>query len=143
MLDTNVYIAEAAGSLPSAVEALLDRALHFHCTVCLAELAIGIANGDPSDDRWIATRDHYAEVIGAIPDTRVLTPDRDTWLDAGVIAGTLARTQRLQPHQRRAAFNDALIFLTAARRGLPVLTSNRRDFDLLQQLAPEGLFYLF
>jgi hypothetical protein len=53
----------------------------------------------------------------------------------------LARTQGFQPHQRKEMLNDALIFLTAARAGLPLLTSNRADFDLLQQLAPEGRFY--
>ena len=29
---------------------------------------------------------------------------------------------------------------TRARAGLPVLTANRDEFDLLQQLAPEGRF---
>ncbi|MEL6062021.1 MULTISPECIES: hypothetical protein [unclassified Methylobacterium] len=38
---------------------------------------------------------------------------------------------------------DALIFLTATRAGLPVLTANRDDFDLIQQLAPEGRFVLY
>jgi hypothetical protein len=28
------------------------------------------------------------------------------------------------------------------KQGLPVLTDNRRDFDLLQQLVPSGRFYL-
>ena len=57
-----------------------------------------------------------------------------------MVAGTLARTQGYQPHQRKACLNDALIFLTAAKAGLPVLTSNRDEFDLIQQLAPEGRF---
>ena len=39
--------------------------------------------------------------------------------------------------------NDALIFLTAAKAGLPVLTSNRRDFDLLQQIIPTGRFIVY
>jgi hypothetical protein len=33
-----------------------------------------------------------------------------------------------------------LIFLTAAKAGLPVLTANRTGFDLIRQLAPEGQF---
>jgi hypothetical protein len=33
---------------------------------------------------------------------------------------------------------DALIFLTAAKAGLPVLTANRDEFDLIQPLAPHG-----
>lgn len=143
VLDTNVYIADAAGLLPQAVEALLDRALLFHCSVCLTELAIGISAGDPSQRRWTTARDHYAEVMKAIPETRILTPDRAAWLDAGVLAGILARTQGLQTHQRKELLNDALIFLTATRSGFPLLTSNARDFDLIQQLAPEGLFFIY
>ena len=139
--DTNVYIAVAAGAFPSEVAKLLDRSLLFHCSVCLAELATGVANGDPAHPRWSATRDHYAVVMRAIPEQRVLTPGSETWIDAGILSGTLARTQGFQSHQRKELLNDALILLTASRAGLPVLTSNRDEFDLLQQLAPETRFY--
>lgn len=77
----------------------------------------------------------------AIPEQRVLTPGSETWIDAGILSGTLARTQGFQSHQRKELLNDALILLTASRAGLPVLTSNRDEFDLLQQLAPETRFY--
>jgi predicted nucleic acid-binding protein len=138
--DTNVYINDAGGNLPPAVEALRDRTLLFHCSVCLAELAVGVANADPRHPSWAATRDHYGGLIASIPSTRLLVPDAQTWAEAGLLAGTLARTQGLQRHQRKEALNDALILLTAARAGLAVLTANRDDFDLLQQLAPEGRF---
>jgi len=138
--DTNVYIGEATGGLPAEVEALIDRALLFHCAVCIGELTTGVANGDPAHPRWTATRDHYGELIAAIPSSRLLTPDPDVWADAGIVAGTLARTQGYQPHQRKESLNDALIFLTAAKAGLPVLTANRDEFDLIQQLVPDGRF---
>lgn len=99
-----------------------------------------MANGDPSHPRWAATRNHYVELIAAIPASRLLTPDPDVWADAGIVAGTLAMTQGYQPHQRKESLNDALIFLTAAKTGLPVLTANRDEFDLIQQLVPEGRF---
>jgi predicted nucleic acid-binding protein len=140
VLDTNVYINDAGGNLPAAVETLLDRALLFHCSVCLAELAVGVANGDPRHKGWAATRDHYGGLIASVPSTRLLVPDAATWAEAGLMAGTLARTQGLQRHQRKECLNDALILLTAARAGLAVLTANRDEFDLLQQLAPEGRF---
>lgn len=85
-------------------------------------------------------RDHYEGLIEAVPSTRLLTPDRHIWNDAGMLAGILARTQGLQRHQRKEYLNDALILLTAAKAGLPVLTADRVGFDLLQQLAPEGRF---
>ncbi len=138
--DTNVYINDAAANLPADVEALLDRTLLFHCSVCIAELATGVANRNPAHPRWAATRDHYGALIATIPLSRLLTPDPDVWADAGVIAGTLARTQGFQPHQRKECLNDALIFLTAAKAGIAVLTANRDEFDLIQQIAPEGRF---
>ena len=85
-------------------------------------------------------QNHYAELFMDIPASRLVTPDAQVWADAGVIAGTLSRTQRFQPHQRKECLNDALIFLTAAKVGIPVLTANREEFDLIQQLAPEGYF---
>jgi len=48
------------------------------------------------------------------------------------------RTQGFATAQLKACLNDALIYLTAAKAGLPVLTGDRRDFDLIPQLAPEG-----
>ena len=140
VLDTNVYINRAAGRLVDSLRDLIDQALLFHCSVALAELAVGVANADPSRPGWPALRDHYVELLAAIPTSRLLDPDADVWADAGIIAGTLSRTQGFQPHQRKACLNDALIFLTAAKAGVPVLTANRDEFDFIQQLAPEGRF---
>ena len=143
LVDTNVYIAEASGTLSDEAAAVLGRSLLFHCSVCLAEIATGIGNANPSHSLWTVSRDHYAGLIGSMPTARILTPDDAIWVDAGILAGMLARTQGLQRHQRKEALNDALILLTAARHGLPVLTSDRDDFDLLQQLAPETTFYWY
>jgi predicted nucleic acid-binding protein len=143
LLDTNVYISRAAGRLPAPLSAVIDQSLLFHCSVALAELAVGVANADPTRPGWPALRDHYIELFAAIPASRLVTPDAQVWTDAGVIAGTLARTQRFQAHQRQECLNDALIFLTATKAGIPVLTTNRDEFDLIQQLAPTGQFVHF
>ncbi|NYZ14744.1 type II toxin-antitoxin system VapC family toxin [Azospirillum sp. RWY-5-1] len=141
--DTNVYINAAAGRLPAEIRDFVDRCLLFHCSVCLAELAVGIASRSPDSPDWHRVRDHYRDLIDSIPGHRILTPTNLTWNEAGVIAGTLARTQGLQPQQRKDLMNDALIHLMAARAGLPVLTSNRGDFDLIQQMAACGEFFLY
>jgi len=60
--------------------------------------------------------------------------------DAGLVAGTLARLQGYHRDQRKECFNDALILLSAAKTGLPVLTADRSDFDLVQQFVPESQF---
>jgi len=138
--DTNIYIMSAAGSLPDTVRLLLERSLLFHCSVCLTELATGIANFDPARSDWRAVKDHYATLFDAIPDSRILTPDHQLWIEAGVIAGTLARIQSFRKEQRKECLNDALIYLTAGKAGIPVLTANRDEFDLIQQLAPDGRF---
>lgn len=140
LLDTNIYINHAAGRLAPGVRDAIDRALLFHCSVALAELACGVANANPSRPGWLAMQDHYTELFACIPSSRLVTPDAQVWTDAGVIAGTLARAQGFQPHQRKECLNDALIFLTAAKIGIPVLTANRDEFELIQQLAPEGQF---
>ena len=121
----------------------MARGLLFHCSVCVAELSTGVANADPTRPDWKAICDHYVGLIASIPPTRLLTPDPDIWTEAGVIAGTLARTQNYQRHQRKEALNDTLIFLTAAKAGLPVLTANRHEFDLIQQVASYGRFILY
>jgi predicted nucleic acid-binding protein len=143
LADTNVYINNVAGRLPASVEALLTRSILFHCSVCVGEIAAGVANGDPAHKAWKATRDVYAEILNAIPANRLLTPDCGVWADAGVIAGTLALTQNFQPHQRKEMLNDALIRLTAAKIGLAVLTSDRDHYDLIQQLCPEARFVYY
>jgi len=141
--DTTVYIHAAAGRLPPAAREIQRRGLSWHCSVCLGELATGVGAHDPRRPDWTATRDYFTGLFDAIPETRVLTPDAETWIDASMVSGVLARTQGLQRDQRKDPLNDALILLTAARRGLPVLTANRGEFDLLQQLAPEGRFIFY
>lgn len=50
--DTNLYIHDAAGRLPAVVESLLDRAILFHCSVCIGEIATGIGHADPAHAGW-------------------------------------------------------------------------------------------
>jgi predicted nucleic acid-binding protein len=141
--DTNVCIRNMAGTLPADIEVLLDNALQWHCSVCIAEITAGIAHYDPAASNWRRVRQQYGILLRSIPDTRLVVPDAETWHLAGAIAGTLARTQGFQPHQRKECLNDALIYLTAAKRGLPVVTANRVEFDLIQQIAPGGTFLHF
>jgi predicted nucleic acid-binding protein len=143
ILDTNVYIENAGGTLPLAATNLLDRCLQFHSTVCLGEIAIGVAAYHPSALHYARVRDYYERLLEKIPDNRILMPDSDIWIEAGLVAGTLARTQTLQASQRKELLNDALLYLTAAKIGLPVLTENKADFDLIQQIVGRGQFIYY
>jgi hypothetical protein len=69
---------------------------------------------------------------------RTLVPDGAAYVEAGIITGTLVRTQSLGRPERRKLLLDVLLFLTARRSGYPVLTANTNDFDLIQQLVPSG-----
>jgi predicted nucleic acid-binding protein len=120
----------------------LELVLQHHCTVCLGEIAVGLANRDVTAATWPSERSYWEALFNKLPASRTHTPDAETWSAAGLLAGILARLQGSQPHQRKDALNDALIYLTALKQGLPVLTDNRRDFDLLHQLVPSGRFYL-
>ena len=142
MLDTGVYIFAAAGTLTGKRRDRLELVLQHHCTVCLGEIAVGLANRDVAAATWPAERMYWQELFDRLRKNRTHTPDAETWAAAGILAGTLARVQRYQPHQRKDLLNDALIYLTALKRSLPVLTDNRKDFDLLQQLVPPGRFFL-
>lgn len=62
-----------------------------------------------------------------------MTPDEEIWAEAGLIAGTRARIQDFQPHQRKECLNDALIYLTAAKAGWRRWRAIRGEFDLIQQ----------
>jgi hypothetical protein len=143
LLDTNVYIYDAGGRLPTDAEAVVDQCISFHSSVCIAELTTGIGNADPTHPNWRAKRDHYFELIATIPDHRLMVPDGEIWAEAGLIAGTLSRIQGFQPHQRKECLNDALIYLSAAKAGVSVLTANRDEFDLIQQVAGRGRFVYF
>jgi predicted nucleic acid-binding protein len=143
LLDTTVYIDELQGKLPSHVElALLSTSL-WHSTVTEGELSAlaGLLNPDHPDSGTA-----IEQVIGSVerrPSHRIVNPDREVWREAGIMAGLLARLQRYGKSEQRKALNDALIFLSAAKAGLTVLTRNVRDFDLLMQLIPHGraVFY--
>jgi hypothetical protein len=133
---------DAASMLPQAATIIVDQGMMFHCSACLAELSVGLGNCAPRASEWRAVADHYADMFASIPADRLLVPDAQTWTEAGTVAGVLARTQGFQKQHLGGLLNDALVYLCTAKHGLPVLTSNKADFDLLQQIAPGGSFIL-
>ena len=141
MPDTNIYIMDAAGMLPQAAETLLNQGLMFHCSICLAEISVGVGKYAPKASDWQRTADHYAGLFASIPASRLLVPDAETSADAGMVAGHSWLERRgFQKRHSRELLNDAMIYLCAANKGLPVLTDNKADFDLLQQSLPGGRF---
>ncbi len=138
VLDTCVYLDAGKGKLPRGAQRLLAGASLFHCSVCLAEMAYAFGRLDPKHPDTGETLDYLREVLGRVRVDRTLAPDGGAYVEAGVLTGTLVRTQTLGAPERRRLLLDVLVFLTARQCGYPVLTANTRDFDLIQQLAPSG-----
>jgi hypothetical protein len=57
LLDTNIYIFAAAGTLAARNWDKLALVLQHHCTVCLGEIAVGLANRDVTAATWPSERE--------------------------------------------------------------------------------------
>lgn len=143
LLDTTVYIDQLQGKLPRDVEISLRAGSLWHSSVTECELAALAGLLDPARPGSAQAVEEVLASIARRPAHRVVNPDREIWRDAGILAGLLARLQQYGKAEQRRALNDALIFLSAAKSGLTVLTRNISDYDLLLQLASGGsaLFY--
>ena len=138
MIDTCVYIDAARGKMPAEVTAFVATSQIHHCSVCLGELAFALGRLDPQDARSQEQAGFIADVIMHVPGHRVAEPDDEAFIEAGMAAGILARTQNYTHDGRRKLLSDALAFMTARKRGLVLLTANIVDFDLLSQLRSDA-----
>jgi predicted nucleic acid-binding protein len=138
-----VYIDALQGRLPRDVELAIRSTHLWHSTVTESELSALSGILDPSHPDTRKAIDQAFASIEQRPAHRILNPDREIWREAGILAGLLARLQSYGKSEQRKALNDALIFLSATKAGLAVLTRNILEFDLLMQLFPAGkvLFY--
>ena len=143
LLDTTVYIDALQDRLPDDMEIALRTGSLWHSSVTEAELAALAGILDPAHPETASVIAKVAASIELRPAHRILTPDREAWREAGILAGLLARLQHYGKNERRKALNEALIFLSAASNGCVVLTRNVSDFDLLMQLDARGqaVFY--
>jgi predicted nucleic acid-binding protein len=143
LLDTTVYIDALQGKLPDDMEVALRIGSLWHCSVTEAELAALAGLLHPAHPDTASVIAQVGASIDLRQEHRILTPDRETWREAGILAGLLARLQGYGKSERRKTLNDALIFLTASKNGCVVLTRNVADFDLLMQLDAKGqaVFY--
>jgi predicted nucleic acid-binding protein len=142
LYDTTVYIDILQDRFPQEGEIVLRAADAWHSTVT-EELVAPCGFLDPGHPETALTVKRILETIEKRPVHRTIAPDREAWIEAGVLCGVLARLQGYGRMERRRMMNDALLFATARNNGLTLLTRNVSDFDLLQQLDPSVsiLFY--
>lgn len=143
LLDTSVYIDVLQGRTTAEVDALLRLRTINHLAVCVAELTHCFGRLEPRHPGTAAILRMVSETVAAIPPYRLETANETVVIEAGILAGLLFRLSGLQPGREVAAMNDATVYLHAMANGLTVLTRNSRDFDVLNQILPEGrvLFY--
>ena len=143
LYDTTVYIDILQDRFAQEGEIVLRAADAWHSTVTEAELVGACGFLHPGHPETAFAIKRILETIEKRPAHRTIAPDREAWIEAGVLCGVLARLQGYSRMERRRLMNDALLFATARKSGLTLLTRNISDFDLLQQLDPSVsvLFY--
>jgi predicted nucleic acid-binding protein len=143
LLDTCVYIDVLQGRTPVAVDALLHVRTLSHLSVCVAELAHAFGRLDTRHPDTETTLDELTRTVAGIAPHRLAAARAEIVITAGILAGLLFRLGGLQSGQEVATMNDATLYLHALANGQIVLTRNVRDFDLMNQILPDGqvLFY--
>ena len=143
LLDTSVYIDVLQGRTPVEVDTLLQIRTLNHLSVCVAELVHAFGRLDPRHAGTEATLKELTKTVADIPPHRLHAARADVVIAAGILAGLLFRLGGLQTGQEVAAMNDATLYLHGLANGHAVLTRNVRDFDLMNQIIPDGqvLFY--
>jgi predicted nucleic acid-binding protein len=143
LLDTTVYTDDFQNKLPTHLDPVVLAGTVWHSSVTACELSVIAGLLDPKHPNSAAIVEKVIASIEKRSHLRTINPDPDTWIEAGILAGLLARLQQYGKQEQRRVLNDALIFLSASKAGLTVLTRNAVDYDLLMQLAPQGqaVFY--
>jgi predicted nucleic acid-binding protein len=91
-------------------------------SVVLAELWRGAQT--PADHKFLSAlaRNHP-----------ILTPTQNNWLESGEILAEIRSDQGFEPHKLRDLHFDVLIALTARSHGARLITTNRKDFELISR----------
>ena len=137
LLDTCVYLDGGRRKLPPEMGRLLLAPV-FHSALSVAELSYALGRLDPADPRTRRDLPFIRDTLARIREDRTVAPDGTVYAAAGVLWGTLTRTQSLAEADRRKLLVDCLIFLTARKSGLRLLTANAGHYDLMHQVVPDA-----
>jgi len=143
LLDTCVYLHVLRGKTPQKVDSLLETRLLFHSATAIGELTYRFGARVAGNLREKAAREKLAVAIRRIPGHRVVAPTVAIWGEAGILAGLRARLGGFTQLANQSMLNDALLFLQALAIGAIVLTENAGDYDIFEQIHPNGraLYY--
>jgi predicted nucleic acid-binding protein len=88
-------------------------------------------------DLWRgATTRSERRIVEALERTHpALTPTYSNWMESGRVLAKMRAARGMAPHQLRNLHFDVLIALTARSHGARLITSNKRDFELIRRHA--------
>ena len=121
IFDTSVLVDEVrTGRHRKRVESV-DGLLRTS-SVVLAELLRGVVG--PAEHKFLrALARNYP----------ILTPTQNNWLESGELLANIRADLGFEPHKLRDLHFDVLIALTARSHGARLITTNRTDFELINQ----------
>lgn len=119
ILDTSIFIDDLrTGRHQHRIQALTG--LIRTSSVVLAELWRGATRRAERDFLSALERNHP-----------ILSPTEKNWLESGQILGKIRADRGLTPDKLRDLHFDVLIGLTARSHGARLITSNRADFEII------------
>jgi predicted nucleic acid-binding protein len=130
LLDTSIYIT----ALRAGDDAVLKRrrftpgAPVWLSSVVLEELYAGVK---PRDSPIVERLERDFDKAG-----RMLVPNLSDWTRTGKLLARLAAKYDYEQIGQARLTNDALMAMSAARRGITIITANERDFGRLAQFHP-------
>ena len=130
LLDTSIYIAalRAGETAVLQLRRVTSGAPVWLSSVVLEELYAGVR---PRDARVVERleRDFHKA-------NRLLVPNLSDWTLAGKLLARLAEKYGYEKIGQARLTNDILMAMSAARTGITIVTSNKRDFARLSEFRP-------
>jgi len=130
LLDTSIYITalRAGDDAVLKLRRFTPGAPLWLSSVVLEEL---YADVKPRDFRIVERLERDFDKAG-----RMLVPNLSDWTLTGKLLARLAAEYGYEQIGQARLTNDALVAMSAARRGITVITANERDFGRLAQFHP-------
>ena len=130
LLDTSIYITalRAGDDAVLKLRRLTPGAPLWLSSVVLEELYAGVK---PRDSRIVERLERDFAKAG-----RMLVPNLSDWTLTGKLLARLAAKYGYEQIGQARLTNDALVAMSAAQRGITVITANERDFGRLAQFHP-------
>ena len=130
LFDSSIYIAALR---PGGDPELLAQRWSMESPLWLSSVVLEeLYAGSKSGDRRILERlERDFDKAG-----RLLVPSLGDWTSAGKTLAAIAQRYGFEKIGRARLTNDTLIAISAARKGIKVLTMNARDYELLAHFCP-------